>query len=132
MSGGVADVVVYFQGAPSRRRRSVPGLLDQMEVPGTEVPAGVDDGALPAAVVREVEALVDAGLGGARLTREEATSAFLGISLSLFNRQLRNQDHQHVSLQRLYLLPDAFWRAFVLDLVERRQLATVQRRIEGL
>jgi hypothetical protein len=76
----------------------------------------------------EVAELVTRALAAAAITPTQA-ALHMGISLSLFLRQLQNQDNQHVSLQRLFRLPDAFWRELLVLLAERRKLAQVQRRI---
>jgi DNA-binding protein Fis len=114
------DVVVLFQRALARRRRTVPQLLAGMEV---QAPEAVTDVALQE-VSSDVAALVVAALG----SRSQADAArVMGVSESLLTRQLQNVDNQHLSLQRLWRLDDAFWREFVLLVIERRQLAVVNR-----
>ena len=53
----------------------------------------------------------------------------MGISASLFSRQLQNADNQHLSLQRLLRLDDAFWRELWMLVAERRKLARIHRRV---
>jgi hypothetical protein len=76
----------------------------------------------------EVRELVTLALDAAHITPLQA-AAKMGISLSLFLRQLENHDNQHTSLQRLFRLPDGFWLELLVLLAERRKLAHVQRRI---
>lgn len=116
-------VVVFFQRALSRRQRTVPQLLSQMEVQADVAPAAAIGTSLQE-VSCEVESLVLSALG----VRSQADAArVMGVSESLLARQLQNVDNQHLSLQRLWRLDDAFWREFVLLVIERRQLAVVNR-----
>jgi hypothetical protein len=117
--------LVYFQGPASRRRRSVPPLLSQLEVPGAEVQT---EAALQRVSSTDIADLVEKALDASHLTKAFAAGR-MGISLSLFVRQLQNIDNQHLSLQRLYRLPDAFWVEFWLLVIKRRKLARVRRRV---
>lgn len=87
-----------------------------------------DETALQQLSSAEVRELVTRALERAHITPTEAAKR-MGISLSLFLRQLENLDNQHVSLQRLFRLPDEFWRELLVLLADRRQLAHVERRI---
>jgi hypothetical protein len=124
--------VVYFQAAAARRRRpggTVPQLLGQMELQHGE--------ALAIAALQkascDVRELVEAALDVAHLTKDRAAAQFMQITPSLFGRQLQNEDNQHLSTQRLWLLPDEFWRDFLISAAVRRGLARVQpRRVDFL
>jgi hypothetical protein len=113
-------VEFYQQGSP--RRASVQWAMPVAEVPAPEVAGG---GALH---LSEVSSLVAESLRDANLSAEQA-AGLMGISASLFGRQLQNLDNQHVSLQRLYRLPDTFWRPFLKRLAMRRKLARVSERL---
>jgi hypothetical protein len=111
------DNVVYLQDGRRgayRRRPTVPPLFAETELQAAEGLAGI-------------AALVVAALEAAHLT-QEAAAVLMGISASLFSRQLQNLDNQHLSLQRLDRLPDAFWLELMVLVVERRKLARVRRR----
>lgn len=117
-------VVVFFQRALARRPRpTVPQLLARMEVQGDVAPT-VEVKTSLQEVSSDVGALVLGALGGR--TQADAARA-MGVSESQLARQLQNLDNQHLSLQRLWLLDDAFWREFVLLVIERRRLAVVNR-----
>lgn len=62
------------------------------------------------------------------LTRGEA-AGHMGISEGLLSRQIDNADNQHISWQRLNLLPDRFWRELWMLVARRRKLARVRHRV---
>jgi hypothetical protein len=68
-----------------------------------------------------VTALERAGLS------QKAAAIEMGISEAQFTRQLRGQEH--VSWQRLFKLPVAFWRELIVVMAEVKQLARVSRRV---
>lgn len=109
-----ADVVLFFQEGPAARRHRALGPTVAQQLAGAEVQ-------LP-----EVSKLVVLALKYSRLTKDAAAKQML-ITPSLFGRQLLNVDGQHTSLQRLWLLPDDFWREFMVHVIEARRLGRVQR-----
>ena len=120
-----SETVVLFQPEryADRRAAKVPDLLAHMEV---QPDHPVVDAALQKAS-RDVRSLVEGALDSAHLTKEAAARDYMRITPSLFGRQLVNEDNQHVSLQRLYLLPDSFWRELLINVAEKRGLARVVR-----
>lgn len=123
-------VVVYFQPA---RRDTVPPPLQRREVQELHRDVGRDARALQELSSPEVRTLIEDALDRAHLTKDQA-ARMMGITPSLLGRQLQNLDNQHVSMQRLWLLTDLFWRELLVGIVERRKLARVRRRLifEGL
>lgn len=116
-------VVEYFQ----RNDRTLPPRAGAREVQEVQPRPGSSRDTRQA-VSCDVSELVRLALDAAHITPTTA-AATMGVTLSLFLRQLQNLDNQHVSLQRLYRLPDPFWREFAMLVLERRRLARVQRRI---
>ena len=132
MSGN-ADVVEFFQrDEPPRGRAIVPSRPLSAEVRREEDVQRAEEvlpgETRPLETSGEVRELVMQALDAARLTKDAAAGR-MRISASLFGRQLQNLDNHHVSLQRLYRLPDAFWREFLLQIVERRLRARVRRGV---
>lgn len=128
--------VEYFQTEPPPDRTLTRSIrrgevqrpkcgLARVDVPPQDLAS--DDIALQM-VSRDVGDLVEKALDAAHITPTEAARK-MGISLSLLGRQLQNIDNQHLSLQRLYRLPDAFWRELWVLVAERRKLARVRRRV---
>jgi DNA-binding NtrC family response regulator len=115
--------IEFFQ-----RDRSVSRTDAAAEVQPLKRQPAFDETALQQLSSAEVRELVTRALERAHITPTEAAKR-MGISLSLFLRQLENLDNQHVSLQRLFRLPDEFWRELLVLLADRRQLAHVERRI---
>jgi plasmid maintenance system antidote protein VapI len=60
------------------------------------------------------------------MSQKEAATT-MGIPDSQFTRQLRGQEH--LSWQRLFKLPDTFWRELWMLVAERRKLARVKRSV---
>lgn len=58
----------------------------------------------------------------------KAAASDMGISESLLARQLRGQEH--LSWQRLNLLPDLFFRELLVLIAESRGIATVTTTLE--
>ncbi len=73
-------------------------------------------------------ALVDAALAAAQITRGQA-AGHMGISESLLARQIHNADHQHLSWQRLFSLPDAFWREMLILIAEKKRIADIKQEL---
>ena len=73
--------------------------------------------------------LVEKSLALALLDHEEAATK-MGVSGSLLSRQIKNLDNQHLSLQRLWNLPDSFWVAFIVLAIEERHLSSEPVRRE--
>lgn len=73
--------------------------------------------------------LVEKALAIAHLDHEEA-AATMGVSSSLLSRQIKNLDNQHLSLQRLWNLPDPVWVAFIVLAIEERHLSSEPVRRE--
>ena len=118
--------VLFFQDALDDRRSR-----GRLEVHSRE-PRLVDAATALHQVSRDVEQILLDALRVVRLDQADAARR-MGISASLFSRQLQNVDNQHISVQRLYLLEDAFWRAFLIGVIEQRRLATIEpRTIRGL
>lgn len=120
---------MFFQGGRSRRRHDGTVAQSRPEREVQEPSAGTSalDAALQLAS-HDVRELVDAALSKAGLTPTDA-ARIMGVSLSLFLRQLQNVEKQHLSLQRLWLLPDVFWRELFVLLAKRRKLARAQQRL---
>ena len=72
-------------------------------------------------------ALISTALSRANLSQKEAALT-MGISESLLARQLKGDEH--LSWQRLFLLPDAFWLELLVVIAETRGIATVRTQIE--
>ncbi len=71
--------------------------------------------------------LIAKALEQAHITRGQA-AGYMGISEGLLSRQIENIDNQHLSWQRLFKLPDVFWRELLFLTIERRKLAKIRRR----
>lgn len=71
--------------------------------------------------------LIALALEAAHITRGQA-AGYMGISEGLLSRQIENVDNQHLSWQRLFKLPDSFWRELLFLTIERRKLAKIRRR----
>lgn len=71
--------------------------------------------------------LISRALMRAGLSQKEAALT-MGISESLFARQLKGVEH--LSWQRLSLLPDAFWLELLFVVAESRGVARVRRVLE--
>lgn len=92
---------------------------------------GLDAAALQLLACDDLDpgALLFLALKRARIPQEQAAE-IMGISGSLFSRQLQNVDNQHVSWQRLFKLPHTFWQE-LWDLVfVAKELGKVIRRYE--
>lgn len=65
--------------------------------------------------------------------KQEAAASDYGVSPSLLSRQMRNQDDQHLSFQRLWSMPKPFKRellaAMASDLAEDTDSVTVTERV---
>lgn len=124
-----ANVVVYFQPAPRAggRHPRLPQLRATTEGQGVQHEDVREDVALqkPPCDARDV---IEAALDRARLTKDEAARQ-MGITGTQLNRQLQNLDNQHVSFQRLWKLPNAFWRELLILAAQRRKLARARRRV---
>lgn len=72
--------------------------------------------------------LVARALESAHITRGQA-AGYMGISEGLLSRQIENIDNQHLSWQRLFRLPDRFWRQLWWLVAKQRKLARVRRRV---
>jgi hypothetical protein len=72
-------------------------------------------------------ALISQALSRANLSQKEAAIT-MGISESLLARQLK--DIEHLSWQRLFQLPDAFFLELLIVLAETRGIASVKTQIE--
>jgi len=119
----VSDVV-YFQSEP---RRTVSQALGRSEVKDPKCDPIETEAALQS-LSSEVRTLILDALDAAHMTEDQAARE-MGVSASLFSRQLQNLDNQHLSLQRLYRLPNSFWRELWMLVAERRKLARVRRRV---
>lgn len=62
----------------------------------------------------------------AQMTREQAADAY-GVSASLLQRQVTNQDNQHLSFQRICEMPERFQREVLRAWAER--LERVRTRV---
>lgn len=78
--------------------------------------------------------LLESGAAAAILTAltragmsQKEAAITMEISEAQFTRQLRGQEH--VSWQRLFTLPDGFWRELLIVLAEAKKLARVRRRV---
>jgi len=71
--------------------------------------------------------LVLQALNRASISQKEAALT-MGISESLLARQLKGDEH--LSWQRMFSLPDAFWLELLIVLAEARGIATVRTQIE--
>jgi hypothetical protein len=76
----------------------------------------------------DVVQLLEQALGSSCYTNDSAAEE-MGLSGSLFSRQRKNVDNQHISLQRLWKLSDRFWLEFCWLVLVRRRLARVRRRV---
>jgi len=123
-------VVEFFQEARAARRRTVSQPAGQLKLPTAEASA-LDAPLTLQQVSSVVESLVTHAFDVSGLSKD-AAARWMRISPSLLSRQLQNRDDQHLSLQRLYLLPDAFWRELLVNVIDRRNLARVVRHVEGL
>jgi hypothetical protein len=81
------------------------------------------------AVLQKVSssALIGLALSRANLSQKEAACE-MGISESLLARQLRGDEH--LSWQRLFLLPDKFFLELLIVIAETRGIASVRTQIE--
>lgn len=61
--------------------------------------------------------LVEAAILKAQMTRDEAAGKY-GVTASLMQRQITNQDNQHLSFQRLWSMPLAFKLELVAVLLD--------------
>lgn len=119
----IEPVVVYFQ----RTRRAggtvsqPPDRAEGQGVPRQGTPRDVALQEMPC----EARELIEAAFDRARLTKREA-ARHMGITGTQLNRQLQNLDNQHVSFQRLWKLPNAFWRELLILAAQRRKLARVR------
>ncbi len=109
-------VVLYFQEGPGARRRrtaAAPSLFDPP--PAVELP------------MREVGELFQTGLKRHGVTLDEA-ARLMAISRSLLGRQIRNEDNQHLSFQRVaaFLRGDVT-RDVLIEVLTRRQLVDIHR-----
>lgn len=118
--------VVFFQ-AGRATDRTVPQVSKESQRRTLKPARAEVDPALQVPLSAMGELIVLA-LDKAHLTEAEAATT-MGISGSLFSRQLRNLDNQHISLQRLDNLSNAFWKEFVLLVAERRKFARLQQRL---
>lgn len=71
--------------------------------------------------------LIGLALSRSALSQKEAALT-MGISESLLARQLRGDEH--LSWQRLFLLPDKFFLELLIVLAEHRGIASVRTQIE--
>ena len=76
--------------------------------------------------VEDVGAVVVAALDRSDISQKEAALT-MGLADAQFTRQL--QGKEHLSLRRLWLLPNRFWRELLMLVAERRQVARVSHRI---
>lgn len=72
--------------------------------------------------------LVERALNRAGINRKQA-AGHMGISESLLTRQMQNIDHQHLSWQRLFSLPDEFWTEMLLLIAEAKRIAAVEQTL---
>lgn len=81
------------------------------------------------AVLQKVSssALIGLALSRANLSQKEAASD-MGISESLLARQLRGDEH--LSWQRMFMLPDKFFLELLIVIAETRGIASVRTQIE--
>lgn len=126
MSADANNVLVFFQ-ADRAADRTVPQLSKESQLPAAKRVGADGDPALLVPLCETGE-LIMLALGAAHLTVAAAAEK-MGIPGTLLSRQLRNLDNQHVSLQRLYRLPDPFWRELMVLIAVRRKLARVRRRM---
>lgn len=132
----MSEIVFFQSGVPRDRslaRAARAGEVQKVkprtvdEARGVQEVDSVDEAALEA-LSRDVGELVTLALDAAHIAPAQAARC-MGISLSLFLRQLQNADNAHLSMQRLYRLPDSFWRELWVLIAERRRLARVRRRV---
>jgi hypothetical protein len=77
--------------------------------------------------------IVDQAITASGMSRDTAARE-MGISPSLLTRQIQNTDNQHISFQRLWLMPDRFKRELIetmaadIEGVSVRTLVVVERR----
>lgn len=76
--------------------------------------------------VEDVGALVVAVLDRSDLSQKEAALT-MGISETRFTKQLKGEEH--LSLRRLWSLPDRFWRELLIEVARRKRVARVRRQV---
>jgi hypothetical protein len=77
-------------------------------------------------------ALISVALSRANLSQKEAALT-MGVSESLLTRQLKGDckpGDEHLSWQRLFLLPDKFFLELLIVIAETRGIASVRTQIE--
>lgn len=105
-------------------RRTLPDAI--VDLPHKPLKAGLR-GASEGLNSVEGAALIALAIARSGMSHKEA-AIVMGITEAQLSRQLACLEH--VSWQRLYRMPDAFWRVLLVVIAERRGVAKVTTQIE--